>query len=205
MRLESLESRVAPAGVFLYTDVDGDQVKVTSSLGSNIDLVTAANVVGGQLRLLNLTPAVFNNTNITVSVVGPHVPGGNGLANVGHIDSTGHNLGNVTVVGDLGQIDAGSGIGLPPAINSLKVHSLGRLGTDTLGILSKIASITIKGHVFGTPASVSATDHFGFVAEQIGSLTIGTTPTAFSIVLAAGPHNDNLAVGETSDLNVHEV
>ncbi len=41
--------------------------------------------------------------------------------------------------------------------------------TDAPGIISKIASITIKGAVFGTPAAFSIFDHFGFVAEHIGS------------------------------------
>ena len=44
--------------------------------------------------------------------------------------------------------------------------------------LAKIASITISGQVFGTPDSFSTTDHFGFVAEQIGALKIGGSAIA---------------------------
>jgi hypothetical protein len=36
-------------------------------------------------------------------------------------------------------------------------------------IMAKIASIKIKGAVVGTDPSVSDTDHFGFIAQQIGS------------------------------------
>lgn len=75
------------------------------------------------------------------------------------------------------------------------------IGAGSAGIIAKIARITIAGQVFGTPASVSATDHFGFVAEQIGALKIGGS----AIALAAGLHNDNHNVGETSDMTVHEV
>jgi len=36
-------------------------------------------------------------------------------------------------------------------------------------LVAKIASIKIKGAVVGTDATVSDTDHFGFIAQQIGS------------------------------------
>jgi hypothetical protein len=39
------------------------------------------------------------------------------------------------------------------------------------------------------------------VAQQIGSIKVGGT----TIALAAGASNDNHVVGETTDLNVHEV
>ncbi len=44
--------------------------------------------------------------------------------------------------------------------------------TDNPSIISKIASITIKGHIYGTPA---AGDGFGFVAQNIGKFVRGTT------------------------------
>ena len=66
-----------------------------------------------------------------------------------------------------------------------------------MNILAKIASITIAGQVFGTPASVSTTDHFGFAAQQIGAVKIGGN----TIVLAANPQ----PVGETTDVATHKV
>ena len=36
--IETLESRIAPAGVFTYIDVDGDIVTVKTSKGTNQDL-----------------------------------------------------------------------------------------------------------------------------------------------------------------------
>ena len=66
-------------------------------------------------------------------------------------------------------------------------------------ILSKIASIVIGGQALGT---VAPGDHFGFVAEQIGSFKIATT----SFTLNAGGSNDlaGRSVGATFDLRVRE-
>ena len=44
---------------------------------------------------------------------------------------------------------------------------------DDLAINSRIASIIIKGGVFGTPGITS--DSFGFVAQEIVSFKVGTT------------------------------
>lgn len=177
LRLECLESRDVPAVFFNYTDVDGDNVRITNSLpfsaANTAALAAASNIVGGQLQLLNLTPAIFTNTSTSIMVVAPFIPGNNRLVNVGYINSTGHYLGNVTVRGDLGQIDAGDGtIGL----NALDVRSLGRLGTDTQAaggslqsdILGKLGSLNVAADV--KDAFVSVT---GGLAGTIGSIIIG--------------------------------
>jgi hypothetical protein len=67
-------------------------------------------------------------------------------------------------------------------------------------IVSKIASILIRGQALGT---VGGADHFDFVAEQIGSFTIGGT----SVKLTSGSSNDTAGVpiGATIDLRVREV
>lgn len=64
------------------------------------------------------------------------------------------------------------------------------------GLLSKIASILIKGQLLGTAGGM---DHFGFVAQQIGTLKIG----AVSHPLAAG--TDIIALGATGDFFAREV
>jgi hypothetical protein len=65
---------------------------------------------------------------------------------------------------------------------------------------AKIASIVIKGRALGT---LAAGDHFGIVAQQVGSLKIG----AVTVPLAAGPSNDlaGFAIGPTGDFVVREV
>jgi hypothetical protein len=69
-------------------------------------------------------------------------------------------------------------------------------------IVSRIASIVIKGAVLGT---VGLADHFGFVAQQIGSFSVAGT----KLPLAAGAGSaDDLAgyaVGITGDVRVREV
>jgi hypothetical protein len=77
-------------------------------------------------------------------------------------------------------------------------------GTGTMdnpNLISKIASIVIKGQILGTADSVSTTDHFGFVAEQIGFLQIGNYPR----VLHPGSGNDHFALGPTGDVAVDEI
>jgi hypothetical protein len=68
------------------------------------------------------------------------------------------------------------------------------------GIAARIASITIRGTALGT---LIGGDHFGFVAQQIGSLSIGGT--AYPLKLGAGNDLAGLAVGATGDLRVREV
>lgn len=174
--IEPLELRVAPASVFTYTDVDGDRVTIKSSVGD----LTAAGVVvteplgqGQQLVLLDLTIADFDGANIGFTV--KKTGGGDGLVNVGYINSTGQNLGKVSVKGDLGQIDAGDNSATLPAIKSLTVNSVGRLGLDTQSgaspslesdISGKLGSLTVKRDIKDAIIDVSGTN------GSIGKVTI---------------------------------
>ena len=69
--IEVLEARIAPAAVFHFTDGDGDLVTITSSKGSNFDLMNAAHIVGGQLQVLDLDKTMFGGefgqASITIS------------------------------------------------------------------------------------------------------------------------------------------
>ncbi len=65
-------------------------------------------------------------------------------------------------------------------------------------LISTIASIRIGGQALG---STDALEHFGFVAEEIGSLSVGGT----NFGLRPGPHNDDLVVGATNNLTLVEV
>src|SRR5207248_3043852 len=100
MNIEPLEPRIAPASLLHYTDIDGDQVTISSSAG---DLTGHATVVGGQLQLLNLSDPSFNHASITFTVL--KAGAGDGLAAVGYINGGSNDLGNVVVQGDLGALD----------------------------------------------------------------------------------------------------
>ena len=70
--IEPLESRIAPAAVAMFTDVDGDMVKITASKGMSADLQIAAHVNGsGLLTLLDLSHATwqaeFEGASITIA------------------------------------------------------------------------------------------------------------------------------------------
>lgn len=65
-------------------------------------------------------------------------------------------------------------------------------------LFSKIGSVTIKGYAMGT---VAGSDHFGIVAEQIGTVKIGGR----SVVLAPDTDTVGLSIGATFDLRIREV
>jgi hypothetical protein len=72
---------------------------------------------------------------------------------------------------------------------------------ETAKTPATIAAIHIQGKVLGTFSTVNSTDHYGFVAEEIGSLSIG----GFAFALKVGPSNDAFDIGDTQDVSVREV
>jgi hypothetical protein len=76
-------------------------------------------------------------------------------------------------------------------------------GSDA--IASKIASIVIKNAAFGTLANDIPTsqDHYGFVAQEIGSFKIGST--VFNLAPGAGTDLAGFPVSRSLDLRVREV
>ena len=184
MNIEPLESRIAPASVLLYTDLDGDKVKVTSSSAGG-DLNTAATfsdldtAAPRQLQKLTLGGA-FTGTNLTFTVT--KVPGGDGLAHVGNIEAINVDLGNVTVKGDLGQITCGNGNpndDFPAALKTLKVASMGRFGLATQGGVGDLQSdfngtlnsLQVTGDIVG--AFVNVIDDADLLAAKVGGFIIG--------------------------------
>ncbi|MHA3773991.1 hypothetical protein ACXR0O_20865 [Verrucomicrobiota bacterium sgz303538] len=180
--IERLEPRVAPAVVILnphtatFTDIDGDHVTITVSKGTLTvaNLLTAAKLQGDQLQLIDFSSGGFDDANLTVSV--KRAPEGDGLAHIGYVNSTGHDLGAITIRGDLGQIDAGDANTSGGAIKSLSVQSMGRFGLDTqagIGSLQsdidgRLGKLNVSGDFTGAFISVS-----GGADGKIGSITIG--------------------------------
>ncbi len=70
---------------------------------------------------------------------------------------------------------------------------------DSPNIVSKIASIVIAGDIAGTDM---AGDHFGFVAQQIGSFKFGTTALRLH---AAGAPDVFDSIGITGDTSLREI
>jgi hypothetical protein len=126
----------------------------------------------------------------------------NGDAQIGAVKVGGDWSASNVVAGakNLGSDDLAGGTGLAADnVNFGDAHDRS-IGAGAAGILSKIASIAIGGVIKGTASGVNANDHFGFVAEQIGSFTVAGVP----IPLLNGPHTDNRAIGSTGDVTIHE-
>ncbi len=160
--------------------------------GAKIDLAIGRISIGGRVEFAN----ILAGYNIFLNPV-------NGDAQIGAVKVGGDWVASNLVAGviNLGADDIVGGLGVnADNVNFGDSHDLS-IGPGIAAIVAKIASITIGGQVFGTPKSTSSTDHFGFVAQQIGALKIG----GIAIVLTAGQSNNSLRVGETTDLTVHEV
>ena len=137
--LETLESRTLLSVVILnggksatYTDIDGDSVTITVSKGT-LTFADFTPSVGDNIQLqeLDLSAGGFDGANISMKVVKNGT--GNGFADIGYINSSGHDLGTVSVLGNLGRIDAGDGDLTAPAVKSLTVRSIGVQGLVTQG------------------------------------------------------------------------
>ena len=77
--------------------------------------------------------------------------------------------------------------------------------TNNPNIVSLIGFVDIYGQVQGTPSTVNSTDHFGFVAQEIGTFIYHQS---YSLALTSGAGNDlfpGFSIGATGDVTVEEV
>ncbi len=181
--IEALETRIAPAALATltvaghqatYHDVDGDLVTITFTVGTPTTGLFSgiAGAHGDQLQTVDLSAGGFDHTNLTVTV--KKVTGGDGLANIGYVNSSGHDLGVVTIKGDLAQIDAGDAtVANSPGLKSLTVNSMGHLGTDTQG-----GGASLESDIVGGLGSLTATHD---VQDVYLNVTGGATPAAGTI------------------------
>jgi hypothetical protein len=181
LSVERLECREVPTVVIVnpttatYTDVDGDNVTIKVSKGTLRAglFTTLATGKGDQLQEIDFSGGGFDGASLTISAA--KVVGGDGLANVGYINSTGRDLGTVTVKGDLGRIVVGTDNAIVPAVKALAVNSMGQLGTDTQAsggslesdINGTLGTLSVKHDVAGALVNVTGTN------GSIGAITIG--------------------------------
>jgi hypothetical protein len=184
--IEPLESRIAPAAVITFTDLDGDLVTVSSSKGTHDQLVTATGGGTGLndhvLQELDLDFTTdFDGATISIKATPQKiggVPQGDGFVNVGRINATGRVLGSVTVDGDLGVIDVGNTAKNAFALQTLTVHSMGLFGTSTgapsdltSDISGSVKAINVKTDL--SDAFIHITGLFNSVSSSLGALTVG--------------------------------
>jgi hypothetical protein len=150
---EPLESRIAPAAIFTYTDVDGDAVTVKLAIGSQAELIGALTFsslsdVPRQLRLINLQGLDSPLQSLTVTAR-PQNGVGDGFANVGAITTSAAAYGSIVIDGDLGRI-----AGDATSVGKVVAHSLGALGTSTQAVggantvgIVKLGTLDVKGDI----------------------------------------------------------
>lgn len=191
--IEPLETRIAPAGVFIFTDMDGDTVTVKTSKGTNADLEAALQLVdsgtGKQLQVVNLTDPKWAGTTLTITA--KQAGGEISTVNVGYVNGTGNDLGAVKIDGDLGAVDAGNPAKTAAALASLTVKSMGveALATGATDLISNIDGALGKVTVGGDfkHAQLLVTDTSGKAKATIASIQIdrdligGTTTGAGKI------------------------
>jgi hypothetical protein len=200
MLIEPLESRIAPAGLIIvnshvatYTDSDGDHVTVKTSAGNFGTDATFTFTTAGSLAELSLGPT-FTGACLAFSVV--RVPGGDGLANVGYILS-GTYLGNVTVAGDLGRIYASSGSNILPAVKTLTVNSLGRLGLDSQ---QGLTSPTLESDFNGTLGALNITHDDNGAYINVSGGNIGSIHIGGSLIGGSTEHSGEIATTGLSNI-----
>jgi hypothetical protein len=182
LALEPLEARRTPAVTIVnattatFTDIDGDRATVKVSGGTLTAglFTTAAKGLGDQLQTIDLSGGGFDRAGLTVTAA--RGPAGDGKVNVGFINSTNHDLGAVTVAGDLGRIAAGDADTTTTGLKSLGVRSLGRYGVDTQAaggslesdINGPLGKLAVTGDVAGAFVNVT-----GGAAGTIGAVAVG--------------------------------
>lgn len=195
LALELLESRIAPATVSPFNDVDGDLVTITISKVTGNDIIGAIFLSPGigegqHLVRLDLRDPKFEGVNVSITAKpDPANGGGDGTVNVGYIQANGRDLGTVFVEGDLGVFDAGNPGNPASACKGLTVHSLGQFGTSTgapslLGLIDgRLDKLTVKYDVRETVVDVR--DSVGSNGT-IGSVFVGGSVIGGSSVTIPG-------------------
>ncbi len=196
-RIEILENRIAPASTStMFTDVDGDHVtiKVTNTGAAISDISThlTFDCAGHQLELIDLTDPSYQGADVAITV---KKAGGDGLVNVGRINATGRDLGNVSIAGDLGDFDGGAAGAHGLAVGSLTVNSLGKVGLVSQGgagdlnwaINGSMGPVLVKADVQNVNVFVTPGDLASLTIN--GSLLGGTTDNSgkFEVAGSIGP------------------
>ena len=191
LQVEQLEARLAFASriddfTVTYQDVDGDNVTVLSSLPiftpGNVNAilkfdqgsVNGNNTLPQQLQQVNVSGLPSGSVNgVSLTISAAQNPGGDGLVNVGYIDGSGKNLGNIVVEGDLGAITTGDGTVSAGELASLTVNSLGTLGLTTQGDVGTM--LTRVPYAWGSMNVLGDVGDVRVIGGEFGSITIGGT------------------------------
>jgi hypothetical protein len=167
----SIRSRYAIGALNIRGNIVGN--------ASNAALISA----GGQLRPRGTSDMAIGSITVNGNVSHAKIRAGDsGFLDFG-IRNADAQIGNVVIGGNWTASEMGAGTYTRSGSTYSKIFADDI--KDSPRVNSRIASITIGGTVRGTS---TVGDQFGFIAENIGSLRIGTTSHA----LNTGKSNDNL-------------
>jgi hypothetical protein len=190
--IEPLEDRIAPAAILNFTDAAGDSITVKASKGTNTQLATAVVRSGGNITAINLSNAIYEGSNFSITATIPHGGHGPGTIAVPAINATGTDLGIVSIDGDVGSGTIGSDTAGTPAVKSFTATSIG-LSNSSLGTLifdGVVPSFATKGDIGplgelrfqAAPATVDILHK----ATIGGGIVGGTTADGGTLVVAGG-------------------
>ena len=203
--IEALEARIAPAAfgalgasvtevtlvskhVATFTDADGDLVKIQVSKGTldQADFTLVAAGSGADLRKINFSDDAgeFAGANLTITAKRDTFAG-NGFVNVGFIDSTGADLGKVSIKGDLGRINTGQPNSGKLAVKSLTVQSMGALGLATQDAGGSLAS-----EFAGSTGAI-------VVKSDLDGVTLAATGSIESVKVRGSMNGGQISAGTT--------
>ena len=187
-----------------FLDEDGDLVtlKITggaagASLGIT-NLAFADGPYGSHLTYIDLSAATqgqaWKGASVSLTAT-PKAGHGDSFVNVGYLDATGVDLANVSIHGDLGQIDAGDSTVGPHSLGlgSLAVQSLGYFGTGgqiaqgastESDIQGSMGSLTIAADL--ARATVKLTGGSVLTSAFIGGDIIGNDTNPENLTVAGG-------------------
>ena len=151
---QSLEPRLALAGLFQFTDIDGDLVRVASSRGTNQQLAAAIHftkapngaVAGSRtIESIDLSRPLFSGTSLSISV--PTTPGGgDGRVDIGGITIGSGGVSVIGIDGSFSSLIAYGSVGRVMVQGSL--HAGSTIRSDRW-----ISEIVISGSIEGTAAA----------------------------------------------------
>lgn len=185
--LEILETRIAPAAVFTFTDADGHDVTITSSKGTPAQLQAALSpapidaVTPTQILTLTLG-SVFKGADISV------IAGANAadtiFTKIGFLNAGGVDLGKVVIDGELNRIVAGDANAKTAGLKGLTLQTFGKIDVtpgDQAGefdskITGTLAALRVEGDVQGAFLLVTGSNPDLNVPDgngRIGSIFLG--------------------------------
>jgi hypothetical protein len=158
--------------------------------GATSDVAIAKLVVGGRVQYADILAGFSADTSTGVGNSFFGVVAENGDASIG----------SVSVGRDWVASNLVAGAFNDAMVDNVKFGDANDkiIGMHDPAITAKIASVVIKGRVLGT---VAPGDHYGFVAQQIGSMSIGGA----KLPLTSGTDASILLAPLSNDVRVHEI